>query len=259
MRDPGINRIKSKPKKIVNIRKNSWTNLNKSNDKILDDTKMGHAFEELKPRQLKFEDDIDLEEKNNNADVKSDSHYTFWKFSHDEGDSLLRKIYDKKLIIDLKLVKDAHTEHLEKLKCKKENNAPNMQYIKEKIEKTKQKILFVKGIVDYAYPNIMIEKAKSIDKMRKSKSKVGQLSLTNYKEFNNNSVKCFLTKSSSAFYSNNVYKNADKRTSTSFNPNHNLLMNTFTTSKVLMKNLSPVKKVKVYTPIKINSYTPVID
>jgi len=261
IRDSSIKRIKSKSNKIVNIRKNSWSNLNKSNDKNLDDTKMGHAFDEIKPKELKFEDDVEIDEKKNNAEDKGDSNYTFWKFNHDESDSLLRKIYDKKLIIDLKLVKDAHTEHLEKMKCKNEKNAPNMQYIKEKIDKTKQKILFIKGIVDYAYPNIMIEKAKSLDKMKKSKSKNSQISLINNREIYNKSAKFFLTKSSSAFYSTSLYKNADKRTSTSFNPHHKSLLNTFSSSKLFFreKNCSIDKKVKVFTPIKINSFTPVMD
>ena len=261
IRESSNKKIKSKSKKIVNIRKNSWSNLNKSNDKNLDDTKMGHVFDEIKPRELKFEDDVELEEKNNHGEVKGDSNYTFWKFNHDESDSLLRKIYDKKLIIDLKLVKDAHTEHLEKLKFRNEKNAPNMQYIKEKIDKTKQKILFIKGIVDYAYPNIMIEKAKSLDKLKKSKSKSSQISLITNKEIYNKSAKFFLTKSSSAFYSTSLYKNADKRTSTSFNPNQSSLLKNFSSSKLFLreKNFSPDKKVKVYTPIKINSYTPVMD
>lgn len=255
--DSSTQKLKSKSNNNGDKRKHSWSNFNVSIQKNNEEIKVGAMKNEVKSRESKNEDDVEYEEKNK-IEVNNNSNYTFWKFNNEENDSLLRKIYDKKLIIDLKLVKDAHTEHLEKLKCKTENNAPNMKYIKEKIDKTKQKILFIKGIVDYAYPNIMIEKAKSLDILKRSKSKTNKISLTNNKESINKNHKFFMTKSTSAFYSTNLFKSLERRSSNSFNPKQGILRKTFSSPKINLKegNRFPNKKVKVYNPINIHSFTP---
>jgi hypothetical protein len=241
----------------LHTRKNSSKYVNCSIDRNGVEWNTGQMITQYVKREIKDLEEQQLIERETFHDsekVKNDLLTNLCKFNNenDKNEIFLRKIYDKKLILDLKLVKDAHTEHLEKLKCRTESNAPNIIYLKDKIYKTKKKILFVKGIVDYAFPRILVEKSKSVEKLEKQKTE------TNLVKHKDHSEKR-LTKS----HSNNLKAVIGKEKVRNFNTTHslNIFRNTFTFSKskkngkIFQK--SPEKFVKVFSPIRITSFSPV--
>ena len=197
------------------------------------------------------------------TDINIETVSNFWKFTHDNDSNhnLLRKIYDKKLIIDLKLIKDAHSSHLERINSKEEKKTVNSEYIESKIIKTKKKILFIKGIIDYAFPKMMVYKIQSVNKLKNLKSK--SVSPNKYinsevfsKEMNSKQIKLLVKKDKT----NSNKSRADKMETISSQSgirfrNTILLSKTKFMSHEKSSDFNTIKRIKLSSPLKFKSFS----
>ena len=118
-----------------------------------------------------------------------------------EVDSIYNKIFDKKFayLINPKVAK---TERKKENKQNERMKVRQNEYIMEKIKDIKSRIFFMKGIVDYSFPKVIVHKGKvfneylSQQKKEKSKDKraVEHLknSLESSKKENNKRLNNFL-------------------------------------------------------------------
>ena len=238
-----------------NFRKNSSNQLNKSLEKNdIDSSQSGRMQVQINKVDSKDEETI-YDNRKSQTDIKNDTISNFWKSTHDNDSNhnLLRKIYDKKLILDLKLDKDAHLLHLERVNIKAEEKKANSIYIQQKIINTKKKILFIKGIVDYAFPKIMVTKIKSVKRIKISKTESNSAN-----KYINTEV---LSKNRSHIFSWRIDETNNTKTRNNSNsPNQNKFTKTisiFKTKKSAekIKNSDNVKKIRFFTPLKIKSFS----
>ena len=101
---------------------------------------------------------------NSNKKQKQLSEQKFWEFDNTTKDKetrvIIRKIFDKKLIYQLKLDNRSSKEMIKDYKKDEFKNNEKLIYVNDKIGKIKRKILFMKGVFDFAYPKMMIQKLK---------------------------------------------------------------------------------------------------
>ena len=106
---------------------------------------------------------------------KNNEHndYKFWEYDDTIKDKetkvIFRKIFDKKLVSLLKLDGKLEKDYKRDYKKIKFTDDENLKYVNEKIGKIKKNILFMKGVFDYAYPKMMIQKLKGVKKSESPK------------------------------------------------------------------------------------------
>ncbi len=97
---------------------------------------------------------------------KEEPEEKFWEYDETIKDKetkvIFRKIFDKKLVSLLKLDGKIEKDNKKDYKKIKFVEDENLKYVNEKIGKIKKNILFMKGVFDYAFPKMMIQRLKGV-------------------------------------------------------------------------------------------------